>query len=288
MPAVAGQTRIAEGAQIPGQQSVAAPTRVMHDHSFIGVDTDLSDTAQQQATLAARTALLQKAAFFQIDRNSLDFSQGLDFDVFIANFGTGHNLPSGFAFARQMWIQIKVTDSNGLPIFQTGVLNEPTDDLCDPDALTEFGSPMPFFFQNCAFTDDELTTFQQKLVNLAFSEFDGSDIFDPAGLTKAVQIGNETWLQYLNGGVVPRQRVNFDDTAVAPLKPFASNEFHYSIDLDGNGTQGVTIQATLLFRPLPPYFLRALGSQQAASETQVAPLIGNMQTIVMGTDTVSL
>ncbi len=288
MAAVAGQTRIADGAQIPGQQATVAPPRVLHDHSFVGVDTDLSDTAQQGATLAARTALLQKAAFFQIDRNSFDFGRGVDFDVFVANFGTGHNLPSGFAFARQMWIELEVTDATGAPLFETGVLANPTDDLCDPDALTEFGSPMPLFFQNCLQTDDELTTFQQKLVSLAFAELDGSDIFDPAGLTKAIQIGNETWLQYLSGGVVARQRVNFDDTAVLPLKPFQSAEFHYSLGLGGAGTQGVTIAARLLFRPLPPYFLRALGSGQAASETQLAPLVGNVQTIVMATDSVTL
>jgi len=307
MPANPDQTRIAEGAQIPAQQFQTAPTRVAHNHSFVGVDTDLSDTAQQQATLAARTALAQKAAFFQIDRNSIDFGNNINFGVFISNFGTGHNLPSGFAFARQLWIEITATDSTGQPFFTSGVLQNPGDDLCDPDGLEEFGSPMPPFFQNCNFTDDELTTFQQKLVSLAFSEFDGSDPFDPAGLTQAVQVGNETWLQFLHGGVVARQRVNFDGVAVKPLKPFTSAEFNYSIPLDrvdlngnsdfngngnGNGnfngsTQGVTIQARLLMRALPPYFLRALGSGQAASETQVAPLISNLQTIVMATDSVS-
>jgi len=286
MPAVSGQTRIADAAQIPSQQLTAAPPRVMHDHSFVGVDVDLADTAQQAASLATRTALLQKAAYFTIDRNSIEIGNNINFGIFLANFGTGHNLPSGFAFARQMWFEVTAS-IDGVPFFTSGVLQNPTDDLCDPDALTEFGSVMPLFFQNCSFTDDELTTFQQKLVNLAFGELDGSDIFDPAGLTKAVQVGNETWLQYLNGGVVARQRVNFDDTAIAPLKPFASTESNYSIPLNGGNAQGVTITARLLFRQLPPYFLRALGSQQAAAETQVVPLIGNLSTIVMATDSVS-
>jgi hypothetical protein len=281
------QTRAADGAQIPGQQATAAPARVIHDHSFPGVDFALDTPAQQQATEASRTALLQSAVFFTIARQSLGFdNDGFGFDVFVANTGTGHNIPSGFAFARQMWVEITATDGSGNTLFQSGVLANPTDDLCDGDSLFEFGNPMKRFFQNCPQVDDELVTFQQKLVSLAGFEADGSDPFDPAGLTKAVQIGNETWLQFLHGGVVARQRT-FDGVLQAALKPFAQTEFHY--DLPINQTDGVTISARLLWRQLPPYFLRALAANQPTTETpQLAPLIGNVETVVMATDQLSL
>lgn len=282
MPVVPGLTRAADGAQIPAQQYSDAPPREVHDHSFVGVDFALDDPAQASASQAARTALLQKAAYFRIDRRSSGFDgNGLGLDVFIANTGTGHDLPSGFAFARQMWIEIVATDGGGRVLFQSGVTTQPTDDLCDGDSLFELGNPMRRFFQGCPRVDDELVTFQQKLVSLAGFQADGSDPFDPAGLTKAFQIGNETWLQYLHGGVVARQRT-FDGTLLANLKPFEERELHYDLPVGGGG---VHVRARLLFRPLPPYFLRALASGQAASEVpQIAPLIGNLDTIVMATD----
>lgn len=287
MPVDTSQTRAADGAQIPGQQSAVAPPRQVHDHSFVGTDFALDTLAQQQSTLAARTALLQSAAFFTIDRQSIGFdSDGLGFDVFIANQGTGHNLPSGFAFARQMWVEIVATDANGDTVFQSGVVANPEDDLCDGDSLFERGNPMKPFFQSCPDVDDQLVTFQQKLVDLAGFQADGSDPFDPAGLTKAVQLGNETWLQYLHGGVVARVRT-FDGVQQAALKPFQQEEFHY--DLPVSQSSGLHISARLLWRGLAPYFMRALASGQPSSETpQVAPLIGNIETLVMATDAVDL
>jgi len=255
----------------------------MHDHSFPGVDFALDDAAQGQATLAARTALMQKAATFFIDRGSIGNSNdGVGFDVFLANSGAGHDLPSGFAFARQMWVEVTATDATGRVVFTSGVLSQPTDDLCDGEILEDFQNPMQRFLQGCNFVDDELVTLQQKLVDLAGFQIDGTDPFDPAGLTKAFEIGEETQLQYLNGGVVARQRP-FDGAQQVNLKPFEQREFHY--DVPTNGGRGLHIQTRLLFRQLPPYFLRALAAaQQPTDVPQIAPLVGNLETIVMATD----
>jgi hypothetical protein len=295
-------TSIADGDPTP------APPRQLHDHTFIGVDTDLADPTTQAPTLQARTALLQSAVTFFIDPTSINTdgdNGGLTFNLVAANTGAGHNVPSGFAFARQMWIQLEVSNLVGIPVFVSGELaNTHTDDLCDPDSLNEFGNPMPLFFQNstdplCLVQDFELTTFQQKLVNLAVAALDATDPFDPAGLTKAVQVGNETWLQFLLGGVVARTRDDFNGQVVATLKPAVgvaglaafTQTFQYSVSqdlldqLNGGSASGLSIQASLMFRPLPPYFVRALGSQQPATETQVTPLISNLDAIQMATST---
>lgn len=290
MPVVPGLTRVADGAQIPSQQYAQAPPRQVHDHSFVGVDFALDTPPQQQATESARTALLQKAATFFIDRDSVgsDGNGDLGFDVFIANTGTGHDLPSGFAFARQMWIEITVTDDAGNTLFTSGVLSQPTDDLCDGFVLFDGFNPMRQFFQGCGRqVDDELSTFQQALVSLAGFQPDGSDPFDPAGLTKAVELGEETFLQYQHAGVVARQRT-FNDDSLANLKPFEQRELHYDVPTGGSG-RGVHVRARLLFRQLPPYFVRALASKQSATEMpQLAPLLGNLETIVMATDQLDL
>lgn len=282
MPVVQGATRVAEGAAIPSQQYAQAPPRQMHDHSFPGIDFSL-DPTKGQATLAARTALMQKAATFFIDRQSVGSSNdGVGFDVLLINTGTGHDLPSGFAFARQLWVEITATDDAGRLLFTSGVLSQPTDDLCDGEVLFDFDNPMQRFFQGCdQGVDDELVTLQQKLVNLAGFQADGSDPFDPAGLTQAVEIGEETSLQYLHGGVVARQRP-FDGTQLVNLKPFEERSFHYDIPGGGGGTH---VQARLLFRQMPPYFLRSLASgQQPTDMPQLAPLVENLETIVVATD----
>ena len=56
---------------------------------------------------------------------------------------TGHNLPTGFAFARQMWIELVVQETGRGTIFQSGLLAHPGDDLCDDGT---FGDEYPDSF----------------------------------------------------------------------------------------------------------------------------------------------
>ncbi len=89
-------------------------------------------------------------------------------------------------------------------------------------------------------------------------------------------------MQYIQGGVVARQRT-FDGVVVATLQPFEQRRFEYDIPL--GGAQVAKITARLLFRELPPYFLRALAQSQPASEVpQLAPYVGNVQTVEMARD----
>jgi hypothetical protein len=286
MPAIPGLTRVADGAQIPNDQYTVAPDRVVHDHSFVGPDHLLDNATQTAAQLAARTTLLQSAAAIEFDRDKFgdNGNGGLGVDIFISNVGAGHNLPSGFAFARQMWLEIKSIDVNGNLVDSSGVLADPAgDDLCDGSTLDDnFFNPMPPFYQNCRFIDGELTTFQQKLVSVV--DFEGQNRFLVQDtITQDVQdnFGFETWLQYLSGGVVARTRFN-EAGNLAALLPYETRDFHY--DLNDPGTGG-KVTARLLFRSLPPNFLRALASKQSASEESLTPLIANLDTIVLATDT---
>jgi hypothetical protein len=56
----------------------------------------------------------------------------------------------------------------------------------------------------------------------------------------------------------------------------------------GGGT-GAHVRARLLFRQLPPYLVRALAQNQPAAEMpQLAPLVGNLETLVMAEDEVDM
>jgi hypothetical protein len=273
--------------EVPGLRKAAdsstieTPERVVHDHSFRGVDYALDGTSMLQAEAASRAAILRSGA-----RVRIEAAQNGGVDVLVANTGAGHNLPTGFAFARQMWIEFTVSDGGGSPVFTSGVLGSVTDDLCDGDALRDPTNPLRGQFQNCPDVDEPLVTFQQKLVDRIepLRDNTGAFVLDGAGLTQAVASADavETPLQFLRGGVVPRVRTS-DATKLGPLAPFEERRFHYDA-----GVAGQHVTARLLFRALPPYFLRALSMGQARGEAPLAPLIGNLEVIEIGRDDVQL
>ena len=296
MPVAQGLTRVADGASIPGQQSTPAPPRVVHDHSFVGVDYALDNPTQAQASAPARQALLQGAASLFVDSVGAG-SGGVGFRVTVANTGTGHNLPSGFAFTRQMWLEVTVTDDAGQVVGSSGLLANPTDNLCDANTIFEFNkfgnpleaNPLGRFLQGCdAGVDQQLVSLQQKLVNQVNIALENGLQIDQLGqpiIEETFFGGHEAALQWLQGGVVPRTRP-FDGRQLGALQPFQFQSFDYDIGTSGSPA---TLTVRLLFRNMPPYFLRALATSQPATETpQLAPLIANVEAIEMARVTVPL
>jgi len=283
MPVISGLTRVADGT------SLQTPDRVVRNHSFVGVDYALDDPNQDAAQAADREALLQSSARFQIDRDSISDNNGLSFTVSIENARSGHNLPTGFAFTRQMWIEVRVVAaSSGRLLFSSGLLTNPTDDLCDANILDEKDNPMREFIQGCNRSDENLVNIQAKLVDRVAVKRDGNGniVFDQDGQPVLVQAdnGQETTLQFLRGGPVARTRP-VDGQGLGSLQPFEIRNFRYSARIDTS--QPVTISARLMFRHMPPYFVRALAAGQPANELpQLAPLVANLRATEMASDSV--
>ncbi|MEL7088856.1 MAG: multiheme c-type cytochrome, partial [Planctomycetota bacterium] len=226
-------TRLAETAGIPRQQDHTAPPREVRSHAFVGVDYPLDTVSISDPQKADRAALLKSAAIFSIDETSGLFADDqFSFDVLIDNNNLGHKLPTGFAFARQMWVEIIVTDSAGNEIFTSGVLATPTDDLCDTETLTD---AMAEFVIGCDAPDPQLVNLQQKLVDdvAALRDAGGNLVRDDYGNTIGIQAptGKETPLQNLNGGAVARTRPS-DGQVLARISPTNDQRrFTYTIDL---------------------------------------------------------
>ncbi len=101
----------------------ALPPRRDHLHTFVGVDYHLepdlpypkghprnSENAEiQQRALRHTENLLKIAAAVRIDDSFRSTGSSLSVDVM--NLGTGHHLPAGFSFAREMWIEVGVSES---------------------------------------------------------------------------------------------------------------------------------------------------------------------------------
>jgi hypothetical protein len=229
---------------------------------------------------------LRRAASLRLDESSVKVERGeLAFRVEVANTGTGHNLPGGFAFVRQMWLEITLRDAFGNLIVASGRLDKPTDDLCDTSAL-ESQNPVRPFIEGCAEADPQLVNFQQQLVTRtrAARDANGEPRLDARGqpALETDEGGSETWLQHLEGGPVARVRPA-DNKPVPALVAGERRSFGYRLRLPSNAAAGsLRLGVRLLFRPLPPYFLRALARNQPDNETpQLTPLIPNVRVFEM-------
>lgn len=287
MPVRSGE-RAAERAAIPTQQDREAPPRVLHDHTFVGVDYPIDEVATRDPQRAAREALLRGAARMDVTQAAAKNGE-LTWQVSITNSGVGHNLPSGFAFARQMWLEIKVTGEGGKVLFSSGILARNSDDLCDAGTLDDPGNPAKPFVVGCKAADKQLVSFQQKLVDRIDVERgrDGQPKLDARGDTKpiAAKGAKEAWIQHLTAGAVPRVRPR-DGAVLSPLAPEETRSFGYAAPV--GDAKRVTLSVRLLFRSLAPYMLRAIGAGQKPEEKQLAPLVENLQVVEMAAKTITV
>lgn len=294
MPLVSSNGRIAEAASIPHQQDRDAPPRLVREHSFVGVDYPLDLVSESDPQRTDRLELLREAARMELVDESVQIveadngSRTLNFTVSITNNDLGHNLPTGFAFARQMWLEIIVVDANGQVVYESGVLASNTADLCDAGTLDDPRNPMVEYVVGCSASDPQLTNIQQKLVDDVdiLRNASGDAVVDANGEFVPIQAvgGSETWMQNLNGGAVARTRP-VDGQVLGTIPSGETRFFGYEVLLEELPPGDLTISVRLLFRNLPPYFLRALVDNAIPEETvDLEPMIPNLQIVEMVRD----
>lgn len=285
MPVVA-ESDAAESALLFLEQDYSAPEREVHDHSFVGVDAPIDIPPKTDPNRPRRVSLLRRAAKLEIDADSVLANPGsVSLEVRITNVGTGHNLPGGFAFVRQMWLEVTVLDRNGDVVASSGVLEEPTDDLCDANTMDELDNPMRNFIRGCDVSDPHLVNFQLKLVDdidVIRDPVTGLPVVDERGQPKlkADRDAQEAWIQHLDGGAVARVRP-FDKKPIAPLAPREGRPIRYQLPTEKFAREG-TVKVRLMFRSIPPYFLRTLGAKQPPDEEpKIATFVGNVDIVEM-------
>jgi hypothetical protein len=283
MPVVAGVTDAANDAVPFLTEDYPPPPRKVHDHSFVGVDYPLDEVARRDPQKPKREALLRSAAQLSVVSDAVVGNE-LVLRLAIVNL-TGHNLPTGFAFARQMWIELVVTE-DGAPLFSSGLLRHPGDDLCDGGTFGDITNPLRGAVVGCTEVDRELVNIQLKLVDQIATQRDafGREAHDEGGdpiLIQAPGAQGETYLQEPTAGGVARKRP-VDGAGLAPLRPLERREYGYTIALPPHRASQGKFTARLLFRNLPPYWLRGMAREQPKNEKpQIEPLIANVQTLEM-------
>jgi len=142
--------------------------------------------------------------------------------------------------------------------------------LCDGTILDDPNNGMKEFLVGCTTTDRQLVSFQQMLMDKIELLRDGSGIVEldlrhepklrPAPGSK------EAIVQFLTGGPVPRVRPS-TGKPTPPLIVGEQRSFPYTFDLP-SGSAAQRVRVRLLFRAVPPYFLRALAKTQTRGDGQ--------------------
>lgn len=259
--------RAAESADLYFEQDGRGPKRKTRDHSFVAVDYPLDVPPSKDPQQKKRKRLLASAARIELS------SVGTNLTVTIDNSGSGHNLPTGLAFARQMWLEVQAFNGAGTRVFSSGVLDDTSDDLCDENTMSDV-------FANhvvgCRRSDPHLVNFQLKLVDVIDTKKDaaGNEERDEDGdrIVIAAEGAKESALQRLTGGAVARRRP-IDKQLLVPIEPGEERSLKYVLPFNAR-----TVKVRLLFRSFGPYFIRALAAGQPKNEKpKLGPLVENLQ-----------
>jgi hypothetical protein len=108
-----------------GQAAVGGPLRErLHRHWFTGVDVALTDFPDHEGNLRRVDELLKNAVTFSMDAPAtVAAGDTALITASVYNDKTGHAVPTGTSFARQMWIEISVADAAGDTLYRTGHLD---------------------------------------------------------------------------------------------------------------------------------------------------------------------
>ena len=270
----------------PGSFFADAPERPRHSHSFIGVDYNLTPGYYEKEgmppnaraqVLEERAALLSQYVSLSIETSGPNAGKLLA-TVTIESKLEGHNFPTGFAFARQMWLEVFAETSSGRQVCladvdingqvikadcASGQLDSPQAELvtCDPLALAELGLKAskndelvklnPLSVAPLSRCDPYLTNFQKILTD---GDIDRDGVFEEvpyqsllADIVKTrVRVSDQQAMDALNNTILVNE------------EPRDSASYVYDFDLSGLEGKNVTVTAIMHFRHLPPYFIKAL------------------------------
>jgi len=282
-PAPAGSYAEGETTLYPRPRDVQGREKVS-THYFTGVDIALVDFPGQDdeardangnviGQVQRRQQLLESAATLSVSAPAaVARGEVASVVVDVTNVGAGHNIPSGFSQERQMWVELIVSDANGI-LYESGTLID--------TAHPETGEMHP---------DGNLD--DEDLRNLVGPDGISGGVIDPVTLEANVHHGPDYNQRHAHPPVY-KGLANFGnefiriptDASGNPLKdadghfveeevfmPFLSthtdNSFsippldtehvRYDVDIPADAVGPVRVSARLRFRALPPRFLRAL------------------------------
>ncbi len=118
----------------PGKAATTGPHRDnMFTHEFVGANFTVPALLDSNKHAGIAKKRLQSAAELNVTAPaSAAKSTIATVAVKVTSVGAGHNLPTSLTEVRQMWLDVKVSDSKGNEIFRSGDLDEQGNLINDP------------------------------------------------------------------------------------------------------------------------------------------------------------
>ena len=277
--------------------SLNSEPRQRRKHIFVAVDYDLNRNYYRQKgmprdalekVLEERERFISQAASVSVTVQAPNAEDKIIAKVTVKGL-EGHSFPTGFAFARQFWLEISArtptgkqvcltADPRGVPSPCTsGTIASVTDELATCEnagpglsvAAEAFGPPRgqrvkPASSQPLDHCDPWLTNFQKVLTD---GDPDNDGTF------------NEVAHQSVLANVVKLRVRTADGQAVGPIPSGGSQSFDYAFDAAGAEGQPLQVKAVLRLRHLPPYFVRSLRDFEPVKTLDPDKLLRNMTVV---------
>jgi len=110
----------------PGKACDTGPERKhIWTHYFVGGNAVVTSLQNNQVHADMAVERLQNAASLELIKNS-SYSKNSSamVQVKVTNSGAGHYLPTGLSELREMWLDVKITDSSGNEILRSGAIDD--------------------------------------------------------------------------------------------------------------------------------------------------------------------
>lgn len=148
-----------------GQAAIDGPQREVHRHTFIGVDIPLIDFPGRERTIRQVSELLQNAVSMTVTApQEISASDSINITVSVFNNKTGHNVPSGTIFHREMWIELILSDAlSKMIVYSSGLLDGNSDLMSRNSEFVKNGTlpedTLLTLFNGVAYKDGKETPF---------------------------------------------------------------------------------------------------------------------------------
>ena len=119
-----------------GKAALGGPDRIVHNHNFAGVNIDLTqpinpnDLQYQDVESLLRTSVNM---YFDSDHDGLYIENDTLYIPVIIDNLTAHNIPSGNAFVREVWVELVVFNASNEIVFSSGSIESNIEDLDQSD-----------------------------------------------------------------------------------------------------------------------------------------------------------
>ena len=200
----------------------------------------LGDKLEEQ-----RNILFHNAATMRVKHpDAVSAGSTFPIEVSVTNSGAGHNLPTGFAAERQLWLEVILRDSSGRNLYASGILDS-AKDLRDEDSEDVQRGILAL--------DKDLFNLQATFVSAGFRGTEAENISTVNRLLDPVPFVTPATTPALITGFPTAGRI-----FKRGIPPLATKTARYDVSIPTGVRGPLRLSVRLRYRNLPPHLLKEL------------------------------